>query len=64
VRCCLIAIAFATGYVPRRDDDRVAGAVPSILLRTGLSGDFSGMFVASLGSALFQSGVLRTAADG
>ena len=68
VRCCLIAFAFATGYVPRGEDDWIAGAVRGVLLRSGLPGGFGGMFVASLGSALFgalfQCGILRTAADG
>src|SRR5215216_7908982 len=68
VRRRLIAIAFATGYVPCGDDDRVAGAVSGVVLCTGLSGGLGGMPGASLGGGLFggliRSGILRTAADG
>src|SRR5215213_5165868 len=51
VRRRLIAIAFATGYVPCGDDDRVAGAVSGVVLCTGLSGGLGGMPGASLGEA-------------
>src|SRR4029450_6082132 len=37
VRCCLIAITFATGYVSCGGDDRVAGAVRRVLSGTGRS---------------------------
>jgi len=68
VRRRLIAVAFATGYVPCGDDDRIAGAVSGVLLRSGLPGGFCGMLSSSSGRSLFgglfRSEMLRAAAHG